>query len=100
MHTFSITYRHTHTYIYINPFAFHLSASLPLEVQRTEFQCLLGGIEMCKQCVLPPHDIVSSLYNFPENFFPLLTGEPGRLSKYWDENMDLYESLSMPDLDP
>ena len=58
-----------HIYIYINPFAFHLSASLPLEVQRTEFQCLLGGIEMCKQCVLPPHDIVSSLYNFPENFF-------------------------------
>ena len=79
---------------------FHLSVLLPLEVQRTEQQCLLGGNETCKQCVLPPHDVVSSLYAFPENFFPMFTGEPGRLSKYWDENMDLYESLGMPDLDP
>ena len=79
---------------------FHLSASLPFEVQRTEQQCLLGGNETCKQCVLPPHDVVSSLFGFPEFFFPMFTGEPGRLSKYWDENMDLYESLGMPDLDP
>ena len=46
-----------------------------------------------------PHDIVSHLYNFPENFFPTFTGEPGRLQTYWEENLDLLESLEMPGLD-
>ena len=45
--------------------------------------------------VMPPHDIVSNLYEHPEIFFPIFTGEPGRLEKYWVENQDLYKSLGM-----
>ena len=44
---------------------------------------------------MPPHDIVSNLYEHPEIFFPIFTGEPGRLEKYWVENQDLYKSLGM-----
>ena len=71
----------------------------PLEVQLTEQQALLGGHRWCKQHVMLPHDIVSHLYHFPENFFPTFTGEPGRLQTYWEENLDLLESLEMTGLD-
>ena len=72
---------------------------LSFKVQLTEQQRLLGGNMHCKQHVMPPHDIVASLYEYPETFFPLLTGEPGRIDHYWTENMDLYRSLNMPDLE-
>ena len=42
---------------------------------------------------MPPQNIVSNLYEHPEIFFPIFTGEPGRLEKYWVENQDLYKSL-------
>lgn len=48
---------------------------------------------------MPPHDILASLYNYPEVFHPIVTGEPGRLQQYWAQNEDLYESLGMPDLE-
>lgn len=44
---------------------------------------------------MPPHDIVATLYEKSEMFFPLFTGEPGQLEKYWVENRDLYKSLGM-----
>lgn len=75
------------------PFAF------VFKVQLTEQQRLLGGNMYCKQHVMPPHDIVASLYEYPDTFFPLLTGEPGRIDHYWTENMDLYRALNMPDLE-
>lgn len=50
-----------------------------------------------KQHVMPPHDIVSSLFGFPEIFFPLFTGEPGALERYWTQNDDLLQSLQLPD---
>ena len=48
---------------------------------------------------MAPHDIVACLYEYPEIFFPLFVGEPGRLDQYWMENWDLYSSLKMPDLE-
>lgn len=66
----------------------------------TDQQRLLGCKPTTKQCVMPPHDIVACLYKFPEIFHPLLTGEPGRIQQYWDQNMDLFDSLGMPDLEP
>ena len=79
---------------------FHISMRNQHQVQLTEAQHLLRGDMFCKQAVMLPHDIVSTLYHHsPEVFFPVFTGEPGRLQKYWMENMDLYESLNMPDLD-
>lgn len=79
--------------------AVYQSIHWPLKVQLTEQQALLGGHRSCKQHVMLPHDIVSYLYNFPENFFPTFTGEPGRLQRYWEQNLDLFESLNMPGLD-
>ena len=69
------------------------------KVEQTEQQFLLRGEKYTDQCVLLPHEIVASMYKHPKVFFPLLVGEPGRLEKYWAENIDLYESLKMPDLD-
>lgn len=49
---------------------------------------------------MPPRDILSTLYEYPNIFFPVMVGEPGAIQKYWSENMDLYETLDMPpDLD-
>lgn len=74
--------------------------SLPAgKVQLTEQQRLLGAGMHCKQCVMAPHDIVSSLYEFPEAFFPIFTGEPGRIESYWRENIDLYNDLGTPDME-
>ena len=66
----------------------------------TEQQCLLNGNKFCKQCVMPPHDIVASLFHYPEIFHPIFTGEPGAIGQYWRTNMDLYDDLGVPDLDP
>lgn len=65
----------------------------------TEEQNLLGGDPFCTQSVMPPHDFVATLFDFPNIFYPLFTGEPGRIERYWAENYDLFESLDMPDLD-
>ena len=46
-----------------------------------------------------PHDIVSHLFAHPEIFHPLFTGEPGRIQRYWEQNLDLIESLKMPHLE-
>lgn len=69
------------------------------EMQLTEQQRLFGVSDHCKQSVLPPHDLVASLYEHPHIFFPIFTAEPGRLEHYWSQNTDLYESLGMPGLD-
>ena len=69
------------------------------KVKRTDQQVLLNGATHCKQHVMAPHDIISALFEFPEIFFPIFTGEPGMLERYWDQNEDLFESLQMPDLD-
>jgi len=47
------------------------------QVQMTEQQKLLRNQQTCKQSVMPPHDILASLYNYPEVFHPIVTGEPG-----------------------
>ena len=59
----------------------------------TDQQRLIHGEAFCKQCVMLPHDIVSSLYEYPEIYHPLFTGEPGRIEAYWQNNMGLFESL-------
>lgn len=69
-------------------------------MQLTEQQPLLGRNMYCKQAVMPPHEFIASLYEFPTVFFPIFTGEPGRIQKYWEQNMDLFESLGIPDLEP
>ncbi len=69
-------------------------------MQQTEQQFLLKGERFHKQCVLPPHDILGSLYRHPEIFYPLFVGEPGRIQKYWQENVDLHEALDMVGLEP
>ena len=66
----------------------------------TEQQMLLRGEGFCKQCVLLPHDIMASLFEYPEVFHAIITGEPGRIDEYWAQNLDLLESLGMPELDP
>lgn len=65
------------------------------KVQLSQQQRLLGYSDVCKQSIMPPHDIVATLYEKSEMFFPLFTGEPGQLEKYWVENRDLYKSLGM-----
>ena len=70
------------------------------QVQLTEQQLMLRGEQFCPQCVMLPHDIVATLYNYPEIFHSILTGEPGRIEEYWRQNQDLLESLQMPGLDP
>ena len=59
----------------------------------------MGKRMFCKQAIMPPHEIVSHLFEFSTIFFPIFTGEPGRLEKYWEENQDLYDSLRMPHLE-
>ena len=66
----------------------------------TEQQMLLRGEGFCKQCILLPHDIMASLFEYPEVFHAIITGEPGRIDEYWAQNLDLLESLGMPELDP
>ena len=70
-----------------------------LQVQQTEQQFLVGGKTHCKQCVMPPHDIVASVYKFPQIFHPIFTGEPGAIEQYWENNVDLLDALQMPDLE-
>ena len=53
----------------------------------------------CKQCVMPPHDIVASLYEFSHIFNPIFLGEPGAIDEYRENNRDLLDSLDMPDLE-
>ena len=65
----------------------------------TDQQRLLGCKPTTAQCVMPPHDIVACLFKHPEIFHPLFTGEPGRIQQYWEQNMDLFDSLGMPDLE-
>ena len=61
---------------------------------------MVNGKEFIKQCVMPPHDILSTLYaTKPEIFYSIFVGEPGRIEKYWDENTDLYESLQLPNVE-
>lgn len=69
------------------------------KVQMTDQQRLLYDEMYCKQSVMLPHDIISSLYDFPEIYHPLFTGEPGRIEWYWGQNMDLFESLGDPNLE-
>ena len=66
----------------------------------TEQQRLLGGEQWCKQSILLPHDLVESLYRFPSIFFPIFTGEPGATERYWSCNLDLFDTLDMPNLEP
>ena len=71
----------------------------PAKVLQTDQQVLLGSRPFTKQCVMLPHDIVAHLYKYPELFHPIFTGEPGSIQQYWEENMDLFDSLGMPDLE-
>ncbi len=48
---------------------------------------------------MPPHDIISSLYEYPEIFQSIFTGVPGDIQQYWEQNMDLFDLLAMPDLE-
>lgn len=75
-------------------------ARFDVPVQLTESQRLLGGNMFTKQAVLPPHELVSALYPFKEIFHPLLTGEPGSVETYWQQNTDLLEAINDPNLEP
>ena len=68
-------------------------------MNQTDQQVLLEAKPFTKQCVMLPHDIVSSLYEYPEIFQPVFTGVPGDIQQYWEQNMDLFDSLAMPDLE-
>ena len=70
------------------------------QVNLTEQQLLLRGERMCQQSIMPPHDILASLYEFPDIYHPLITGEPGRIGQYWRENEDLLSKLDVPNLEP
>lgn len=62
----------------------------------TEQQRLLRGDCFSKQSMMLPHDVVSELYGYPEVWFPMFLGEPGRIEKFWSENVDLLEALDIP----
>ena len=83
--------------------AFELALDLALcmrsKVPLTEQQRLLGNNLYSKQCMMLPHDIVSHLFAYPEIFHPLFTGEPGRIQRYWEQNLDLIEAMHMPHLE-
>lgn len=66
-----------------------------IQVVHTQQQNLLRGERFTKQSVMLPHDIVSVLYAYPEVWIPIFLGEPGRIEKYWSENIDLLESLNI-----
>lgn len=75
-------------------------ARFDVPVQLTESQRLLGGNMFTKQAVIPPHELVAALYPFKEIFHPLLTGEPGSIEAYWQQNTDLLEAINDPNLEP
>lgn len=83
----------------ISELGFLSNICFPAKVQRTDQQVLLGNRPFTKQCVMLPHDIVAHLFKYHELFHPIFTGEPGRIQQYWEQNMDLFESLGMPDLE-
>ena len=80
---------------------FHKNLHQPYlcEVNLTETQHLLHARPFMTQCVLLPHEIMSSLWQYPDVFYPLMIGEPGRIDKYWKENPDLWKTLGMQDVD-
>ena len=49
---------------------------------------------------MPPHELLGALFEHPEMFFPLVTGEPGRIDAYWLQNQELWESLGLDETEP
>ncbi len=70
------------------------------KVKQTDQQLVLRGEQHTMQYVMLPHDIVSSMFQHPQVFYPIFVGEPGRIEKYWQENGDLWEALQLPDVVP
>ena len=66
----------------------------------TEVQSLLHGKRFCKQSMMLPHDIVSTVYKYQDNFQMLFLGVPGRLERYWSENMDFFATLEEASCEP
>lgn len=79
--------------------ALNLAFCMWSKVPLTEHQRLLGNNPYTTQSMMLPRDIVSHLFAYPEIFHPLFTGEPGRIQRYWEQNLDLIESLKMPHLE-
>ena len=75
---------------------FYCGVKVPL----TEQQNLLGCKGFCTQSVMPPHELASSLFEWPHIFHPIFTGEPGKIEKYWTENIDLWEALGIEETWP
>lgn len=63
-------------------------------------RALLRGHRTLKQSVMPPHDILASLYeNALGTFHQLLTGLPGEIDVYWSQNEDLAADVQWPGVD-
>ena len=55
----------------------------------------LGANKFVRQSCMLPHDIMHSMYNFPDIFHHIWTGPPGELEKYWMRNLDLASDLGI-----
>lgn len=57
------------------------------------------GVETCKQYVMPPHELISSIFQFDQRLFEsIFVGIPGDVQDYWAHNLDHLEEF--PGLDP
>ena len=60
------------------------------KVKQTDQQLVLRGEKHTMQYVMLPHDIVSSMFQHPQVFYPIFV----------QENGDLWEALQLPDVVP
>ena len=47
-----------------------------------------------------PHDIVATLFAYEENFQKVFLSNAGSVESYWDQNMDLFDSLGLSESEP
>ena len=80
---------------FYNTHIFFLVCNPSAKAQLNEDLIALGKAQYVRQSVMLPHDIVHSMYQFPEIFHHIWTGVPGELEQYWAYNLDLADELGI-----
>lgn len=63
-------------------------------------KALVDESKVIPQFVMLPHDICASLFQSPGVFHHLLTGTPGDIDSYWQNNQDLWQKVMLPGTEP
>ena len=69
-----------------------MMASQVAQANPKTYRYKFKNMTTCRQWVMLPHDIVATLWRYPEVFYPTLVGAPGDLESYWDRSSDLEEA--------